>query len=98
MTFDNDGAVVDIVFGPTVGETGVQWRVRAKAQQYASVETAQLKTALAGRGLDEIETVATARGFRKVDVETWPSWWPRLPVLDSRITIKVNAPVTAGAP
>jgi hypothetical protein len=81
-----------------VGENGVQWRVRAKAQQYASVETAQLKAALAGRGLDEIEAVATARGFRKVDVTTWPSWWPRLPVLDSRITIKVNAPVTAGAP
>lgn len=98
MTFDNDSAVVDIVLGPSVGENGVQWRVRARAQQYASTEAAQMKAALTGRTLGEIEKVAAARGFKKLAVETWPSWWPLLPVLDSRITIKVEAPVTAGAP
>jgi hypothetical protein len=98
MTFDNESVAVDIVLGPTVGENGVQWRVRARAQQYASTEAAQMKAALTGRGLDEVGTVAAARGFKKLSVETWPSWWPLLPVLDSRITIKVEAPVTAGAP
>jgi hypothetical protein len=98
MTFDNDSAVVDIVLGPSVGENGVQWRVRARAQQYAISEAAQMKAALTGRTLGEIETVAAARGFKKLAVETWPSWWPLLPVLDSRITIKVEPPVTAGAP
>ena len=98
MTFDNESVAVDIILGPTVGENGVQWRVRAKAQQYASSEAAQMKAALTGRGLDEVATVAAARGFKKLSVETWPSWWPLLPVLDSRITIKVDAPVTAGAP
>jgi hypothetical protein len=98
MDLDPDSSAVDIVFGPTVGETGVQWRVRVKAQQYATVDAAQLRAALAGRGLEDVDAVATARGFRKINVETWPSWWPRLPVLDSRITIKFGAPVTAGAP
>jgi hypothetical protein len=98
MTFDNESVVVEIVLGPTVGENGVQWRVRARAQQYASTEAAQMKAALTGRGLDEVGAVAAARGFKKLSVETWPSWWPLLPVLDSRITIKVEAPVTAGAP
>jgi hypothetical protein len=98
MDLDPESAVVEIVLGPTVLETGVQWRVRARAQQYATVDAAQLKTALVGRGLDEVDDVATARGFHKVNVETWPSWWPRLPVLDSRITIKFDAPATAGPP
>ena len=89
---------VDIVPGPNVGESGVQWRVRAKAQQYASGDAAQMRAALTGRGLEDVDAVAAARGFKKVNVETWPSWWPRLPVLDSRITIKVEAPITAGAP
>ena len=98
MTFDNDSVAVDTVLGPTVGETGVQWRVSAKAQQYSGVDAAQMKAALTGRSPDEVETVAAARGFKKLSVETWPSWWPLLPVLDSRITIKPEAPVTTGAP
>lgn len=98
MTFDNESVAVDIVLGPNVGENGVQWRVRARAQQYASTEAAQMKAALTGRAVNDIETVAAARGFKKLSVETWPSWWPLLPVLDSRITIKVEAPVSTGAP
>jgi len=97
MTFDNESVVVDIVLGPNVGESGVQWRVRAKAQQYASGDAAQMRAALTGRGLEDVDAVAAARGFKKVNVETWPSWWPRLPVLDSRITIKVEAPITAAS-
>ena len=98
MTFDNDSVAVNIVLGPTVGETGVKWRVSAKAQQYSGVDAAQMKAALTGRSPDEVETVAAARGFKKLSVETWPSWWPLLPVLDSRITIKPEAPVTVGTP
>jgi len=98
MTFDNESVAVDVVLGPNVGENGVQWRVRARAQQYASTEAAQMRTALTGRPVNDIETVAAARGFKKLSVETWPSWWPLLPVLDSRITIKVEAPVSTGAP
>src|SRR5207237_1113126 len=82
MTFDNDSVAVNIVLGPTVGETGVKWRVSAKAQQYSGVDAAQMKAALTGRSPDEVETVAAARGFKKLSVETWPSWWPLLPELE----------------
>jgi len=31
------------------------------------------------------------RGIQLVRVSTWPGWWPRLPVLESRIVIQPEA-------
>ena len=91
-------AKVDLVIGPTVADDGVHWRVRARSLQYARPDGA-LTAALAGRSFDEIARITSARGFDYRGVETWPAWWPRLPVLDSRITIRAQPAVDAsGSP
>jgi Baseplate J-like protein len=98
---DKEGAVVDIVGAPTVDVSGVHWRVRARASQFQHVDEAAIRAALAGRALGTKEDVAEiarlvdGRGLRLVQVSTWPGWWPRLPVLDSRIQITSEAPAAA---
>ena len=52
---------------------------------------------LAGHPFEESVPIASARGFRVVRVGIWPGWWPRLPLLDSRITIELAPPVAAGS-
>ena len=95
---DASGAVVDVVGTPTVGEDGVRWRVRGRASQFRRLDEAAIRAALAGRGFDEISGVVSDRGLRLVRVSTWPGWWPRLPVLDSRIQIQSEARAAAGPP
>ncbi|MDO8506078.1 MAG: hypothetical protein Q7S41_00555, partial [Candidatus Limnocylindria bacterium] len=85
---DREGAVVDIVGSPSVEDDGVHWRVRGLGSQFRRVDEAAIKSALAGRGLEEVSRVVSDRGLRFVRVSTWPGWWPRLPVLDSRIQIQ----------
>lgn len=98
MDFDRNRAEVQPIIGPSVGKDGVHWRVRARAQQYTSPTTAgQMKAALAGRGLEDTRGIVEPLGFQVKAITTWPSWWPRLPVLDSRITIDVE-PTTASSP
>jgi hypothetical protein len=81
--------------------SGVHWRVRARASQFQHVDEAAIRAALAGRALGTKEDVAEiarlvdGRGLRLVQVSTWPGWWPRLPVLDSRIQITSEAPAAA---
>jgi hypothetical protein len=100
---DNDidtsaSAKVDTVIGANVADDGVHWRVRATSVQSARPDRGRLSAALAGRSLDEAAPIITGRGFHIVQVSAWPSWWPRLPVLDSRITIEVAPPVSASGP
>jgi hypothetical protein len=90
--------VVDVVGAPTVTDDGVHWRVRGRASQFRRLDEAAIRAALAGRGLDEISGVVSDRGLRLVRVSTWPGWWPRLPVLDSRIQIQSEAHSAAGPP
>jgi hypothetical protein len=98
MALDTASAVVEPVIGPVVADDGVHWRVRARGQQYSNANVDQMKAALAGRELADVEPLANRLGFALQSVSPWPSWWPRLPVLDSRITIRVATPASAGSP
>lgn len=92
---DQEGAVVDIVGSPSVQDDGVHWRVRARASQFRRVDEAAIKAALAGQTLEDVSRVVEGHGLRLVRVSTWPGWWPRLPLLDSRIRIQSEARAAA---
>jgi hypothetical protein len=88
---DPTSAVVSIVGTPTVQDDGVHWRVSGRASQGRRIDEASIRAALAGRTFGDIDKVVSDRGLRLVRVSTWPGWWPRLPVLDSRIVIQPEA-------
>ena len=88
---DASGAVVGVVGTATVQDDGVHWRVSGRASQFRRLDEASIRAALAGRMFGEIDKVVSDRGLRLVRVSTWPGWWPRLPVLDSRIVIQSEA-------
>jgi len=88
---DNDGAVVEVVGTPSVEADGVHWRVRGRTSQFRKPDEAAIKAAVAGRPLEEVTKVVEDRGIQLVRVSTWPGWWPRLPVLESRIVIQPEA-------
>lgn len=92
---DPQGAAVEIVGTPTVEDDGVHWRVRARASQFRRPDEAAMRSALAGRTLEDVGSVVSDRGLQLVRVSTWPGWWPRLPFLDSRIRIQSEAPAAA---
>ena len=89
MELAEGSAVIDSVIPSSVAPDGVHWRVRASGQQSPHPNRPQITAALAGRGFDEVASVARRFGFEARTVTAWPSWWPRLPVLDSRITIEI---------
>jgi baseplate J-like protein len=89
-------AKVETVIEPSVDESGVRWRVRATSMQYR--RPTDIRAALVGRSFEEADPIASGRGFHIVRVVPWPSWWPRMPVLDYRITVEVVPPVAAGTP
>ena len=97
---DQDAAVVDPVTGPTIQSDGVHWRVRVRASQFRRVDDAAIRTALAGRPLDlaEITSVVQAYGVEFRRALSWPGWWPRMPVLDSRIQVTKEAPAAVTPP
>jgi hypothetical protein len=90
-------AKVDVVIGPTVDASGVHWRVRASSIQYARPDRLS-NGSIAGRTFDEATRIAGDRGFRIVEIVPAPSWLPRLPLLDSRITIRVAPALNASGP
>jgi hypothetical protein len=94
---DKDGAVVEVVGSPSVEADGVHWRVRARASQFRRPDQAAIRAALTGKPFEEIAKVVDDRGMQLVRVSTWPGWWPRLPLLDSRIVIQIETR-TASAP
>ena len=97
---DDTSVAVEQVIPPSVAQDGVHWRVRVAGKQVPQPNTAQMAAALAGRGYDEVSPLAEPLGFKLRSITPWPEWWPqRLPVLDSRITIQVEAlPSAASAP
>lgn len=95
---DQNGAVVDIVGTPTVGDDGVHWRVRARAAQFRRLDEGAIRSALAGRTFEELEPIVSGRGLRLVRVSTWPGSWPRMPFLDQRIRIQSETPASAASP
>jgi hypothetical protein len=98
MDLDNKSAVVNEVIGALVASDGVHWRVRAQGKQFPKPKTPQMTAALAGRGYEEVGPLARQLGFELRSITPWPDWWPRLPVLDSRITIEVELPPAASSP
>ena len=98
MDVDEKSAVVDQVIPPFVASDGVHWRVRAQGKQVPQAKKSQMTAALAGRGYEEVAPLATQLGFKLRSITPWPEWWPRLPVLDSRITIEVEALPSASSP
>jgi hypothetical protein len=88
---DKEGAIVEIVGAPSVEPDGVHWRVRARASQFRRPDEAAIRAALAGRRFEEVSDVVRARDLELRTISTWPGWWPRLPVLDSRIKIQSEA-------
>jgi hypothetical protein len=98
MELDEKSVVVSQVIGASVQADGVHWRVRAEGKQHAQPKKAQMTAALAGQDYSEVELLATQLGFKLVSITKWPEWWPRLPVLDSRITIDVESLPAASSP
>ena len=70
-------------------ETGViTWAIRGSGSQLARVDRDGIRRSLAGRGTNEARAILDQLDVRLVgDVRPSPGWWPRLPVLDGRITI-----------
>lgn len=91
MELDEKSATIDPVIGASVAEDGVHWRVRASGKQLPKPNYSQMTAALAGRSFDDVTGVVQRLGFEKKSVTPWPSWWPRLPVLESRITIQLES-------
>jgi len=99
MDIDETSAVVNEVIGASVQDDGVHWRVRAQGKQKRKPNTTQMTAALAGRDYEAVGPLAEQLGFRLRSITPWPDWWPRLPVLDSRITIVVEElPPAASSP
>ncbi|MEK6206049.1 MAG: hypothetical protein AABM32_00235 [Chloroflexota bacterium] len=98
MDLDEKGVVVSQVIGASVAADGVHWRVRAEGKQVPQPKKAQMTAALAGRDYSEVDLLATQLGFKLLSITPWPEWWPRLPVLDSRITIEVESLPAASSP
>jgi hypothetical protein len=82
-------AVVDVVIGPTLQDNGVSWRVRGSGPQVPQVKEAPLRTALAGRPFEEVQSIVEGQGLELRTITVWPGWWPRLPFFDSRLRIDV---------
>jgi len=99
MDLDETSAKVDEVIGASVADDGVHWRVRAQGKHVPQPKTTQMTSALAGREYEAVGPLAQQLGFTLRSITPWPEWWPRLPVLDSRITIVVEAlPPAASSP
>ncbi len=89
-----DGNVLDersAQFGginsPTVADNGVTWKLAATGQQSIRLTKEQVGRAVAGRSVDEARTLLQGQGLRVTDIKLSPSWWPRMPLLDARITV-----------
>jgi hypothetical protein len=99
MDLDATSVKVDEVIGAQVLEDGVHWRMRAQGKQKPQPNTTQMTAALAGREYDAVGPLTEQLGFSLRSITPWPEWWPRLPVLDSRITIVVESlPPAASSP
>ncbi|HEX4744484.1 MAG TPA: baseplate J/gp47 family protein [Candidatus Limnocylindria bacterium] len=65
------------------------WAVTVSGSQIARVDSDRIRRALAGRGLGEAGAVLEGLGVQlQGDVRREPAWWPRLPLLDSRIRVE----------
>jgi hypothetical protein len=71
----------------TVADNGVTWRITASGSQSPQVDPARVRAALAGRTPGEARAVLEGQGLKLTDLRISPSWWPRMPLLDARISV-----------
>ena len=90
----SDGNVLDersVQFGgigtPAVADNGVTWKLVASGQQSVRLTKEQVGRAVAGRSVTEARALLQGQGLRVTDISVAPSWWPRMPLLDARITV-----------
>lgn len=75
--------------------TGViSWAVRISGSQLASVNADAIRRALAGIAPAEVGPALERSGVELRQIRREPSWWPRLPLLDGRISV-TQVPATA---
>ena len=72
---------------PTVADNGVTWRITASGSQSPQLDPARIRAALAGRTPSEARAALDAQGLKLTDLRVFPAWWPRLPLLDARISV-----------
>jgi len=66
----------------------ITWSITVSGSQIARVDADRIRRTLAGRGLDEAGPILQQLGVQlQGDIRREPSWWPRLPLLDARITV-----------
>jgi len=66
----------------------ITWAIKISGSQIARVDPDRVRRALAGRGVDEAEPVLLELGVQlQGEIRREPSWWPRLPLLDARISV-----------
>jgi hypothetical protein len=71
----------------TVADNGVTWKITASGTQSPTFDAAQVRGALAGRTPAAARALLEAQGYTVSALRVSPSWWPRMPVLDARITV-----------
>lgn len=72
---------------PSVSDSGVTWKLVASGQQSVRLTKEQVGRAIAGRSIPDARAALQGQGLRVTDIKVAPSWWPRMPLLDARITV-----------
>jgi len=72
---------------PAVADNGVTWRLVASGQQSPRLTKEQVSRAIAGQSVAEARALLESQGLHVTDIQVAPAWWPRMPLLDARITV-----------
>ena len=68
----------------------ITWIIRASGNQLARVDVDGIRRSLTARGTGDVRAILDPFDVKLAgEVRRSPSWWPRLPVLDGRITVVV---------
>lgn len=96
FTLDEPSAQPAVALVDDPSQTGtIAWDVTISGSALADINIDNVRRALAGRGKDEVEAVLESAAVRLETVVVEPGWWPRMPLLDSRIQV---VPVPGGSP
>jgi hypothetical protein len=87
MVLDERSAQFAGINAPTVADNGVTWRLTVSGQQSPRVDSARIRSTLAGRTPADARSVLEALGLKVNDLRVSPAWWPRMPLLDLRIAV-----------
>jgi hypothetical protein len=81
----------------TVEDSGVTWAVTAQGTQRKKFVPAEIGRSLAGRPVGDAERLLRDDRLTLKRIDRVPGWWPLLPLLEGRITVKADSsPATRG--